>query len=166
MKEIKHELLNENVFNMIGKDWLLITAEKDGKVNTMTASWGGVGILWNKKVAYIFIRPQRYTKEFIDSADRLSLSVLPDSYRKELTYLGRVSGRDEDKIAKANLSLKKYEDVPYFEEARLTLIARKLYAQSLEESSFIDKDIIEACYPGKDYHMMYVVEIETILEAE
>lgn len=166
MKEIKHELFNENAFNMIGKDWLLITAEKDGKVNTMTASWGGIGILWNKKVAYIFIRPQRYTKEFVDSADRLSLSVLPNSYRKELTYLGRVSGRDEDKIAKANLNLKTYEDVPYFEEARLTLIGRKLYAQSLEESSFIEKNIIETCYPEKDYHTMYVVEIETILEAE
>lgn len=166
MKEIKHELFNENAFNMIGKDWLLITAEKDGKVNTMTASWGGLGILWNKKVAYIFIRPQRYTKEFVDSADRLSLSVLPNSYRKELTYLGRVSGRDEDKIEKANLNLKKYEDVPYFKEARLTLIGRKLYAQSLEESSFIEKNIIETCYPEKDYHTMYVVEIEAILEAE
>ncbi len=166
MKEIKHELFNENAFNVIGKDWLLITAEKDGKVNTMTASWGGLGILWNKKVAYIFIRPQRYTKEFVDSADRLSLCVLPNSYRKELGYLGRVSGRDEDKIAKANLSLRKYEDVPYFEEARLTLIGKKLYAQNLEEASFIEKDIIEACYPEKDYHTMYVVEIETILEAE
>ena len=166
MKEIEHELLNENAFNVIGKDWLLITAEKGGKVNTMTASWGGLGVLWNKKVAYIFIRPHRYTKEFVDSADRLSLCVLPNRYRKELGYLGRVSGRDEDKITKANLSVRKYEDVPYFEEARLTLIGRKLYAQSLEEASFIDKDIIEACYPEKDYHIMYVVEIETILEAE
>lgn len=166
MKEIKHELLNENVFNMIGKDWILITAEKDGKVNTMTASWGGLGVLWNKKVAYIFIRPQRYTKEFVDSADKLSISVLPNYYREELSYLGCVSGRDEDKIAKVNLSLRKYDDVPYFDEARLTLIGRKLYAQNLEESCFIEDNIIEEWYPEKDYHMMYVVEIEKILEAE
>ena len=166
MKAITHELFNENAFNMIGKDWLLITAEKDGKVNTMTASWGGVGIMWNKKVAYLFIRPQRYTKEFIDAADKLSICVLPDSYRKELTYLGRVSGRDEDKIAKSQLNLNKYEGVPYFEEARLAFIGRKLYAQSLEESSFVDQSLIETCYPNKDYHVMYVVELETILEAE
>lgn len=166
MREIKHELLNENAFDLIGKDWLLITAEKDGKVNTMTASWGCLGFLWNKKVAYIFIRPQRYTKEFVDASAKLSLSVLPNSYRKELGYLGRVSGRDEDKIAKANLTVKEYDHVPYFEEARLTFIGKKLYAQYLEENCFIEKDIIEKQYPEKDFHMMYVVEIETILENE
>ncbi len=164
MKEISHDHFNENSFNMIGKDWLLITAEKDGRVNTMTASWGGLGIMWNKKVAYIFIRPQRYTKEFVDSADRLSISVLPNSYRRELGYLGRVSGRDEDKISKANLTVKQYEDVPYFDEARLTLICKKLYAQALKEECFIDKGIIDEWYPERDYHIMYVVEIEKILE--
>lgn len=164
MKEISYSDFNENAFDMIGKDWLLLTAEKEGKVNTMTASWGGVGILWNKKVAYIFIRPQRYTKEFVDSSDRLSISVLPNSYRKELQYLGTVSGRDEDKIEKAKLTVNKYEDVPYFEEGRLTFICRKLYAQEMEEKDFIDKSIIDSCYPNRDYHTMYVVEIEKILE--
>lgn len=149
MKEIKHEDFQENAFEMIGKDWLLITAEKDGKVNTMTASWGGVGVLWNKKVAYIFIRPQRYTKEFVDFSDRLSVCVLPNSYRKELSYLGNVSGKDEDKISNANLKVQKYEDVPYFDEARLTLICRKLYAQDLKEEYFIEKDIIDKWYPQK-----------------
>lgn len=149
MKEIKHENFQENAFEMIGKDWLLITAEKDGKVNTMTASWGGVGVLWNKKVAYIFIRPQRYTKEFVDFSDRLSVCVLPNSYRKELSYLGNVSGKDEDKISNANLKVQKYEDVPYFDEARLTLICRKLYAQDLKEECFIEKDIIDKWYPQK-----------------
>lgn len=164
MKEIEHESFNENVFKMIGKDWILISAEKDGKTNTMTASWGGCGILWGKKVAYIFIRPQRYTKEFVDANDKLSLSVLPDSYRKELTYLGTVSGKDEDKISKAGLSLNKYDDVPYFEEARLTFICKKLYAQELQESCFIEEGLIDRWYPEKDYHTMYVVEIEKILE--
>ena len=149
MKVIKHENFQENAFEMIGKDWLLITAEKDGKVNTMTASWGGVGVLWNKKVAYIFIRPQRYTKEFVDFSDRLSVCVLPNSYRKELSYLGNVSGKDEDKISNANLKVQKYEDVPYFDEARLTLICRKLYAQDLKEEYFIEKDIIDKWYPQK-----------------
>lgn len=164
MKEIKHELLEENPFKIIGEDWLLLTAKKDGKVNTMTASWGGLGIMWGKKVAYIFIRPQRYTKEFVDFADKLSVSVLPSKYKKELSYLGTVSGRDEDKISKANLTLKDYEDVPTFEEARLTLICKKLYAQELKEDCFIEKENIEKWYPNKDYHTMYVVEIEKILE--
>ncbi len=164
MKEISYKDLNENVFEMIGKDWLLLTAKKDDKVNTMTASWGGVGILWNKKVVYIFIRPQRYTKEFMDSSEKMSISVLTNEYRKELQYLGTASGRDEDKIAKANLTLKEDKGVPYFEEGRLTFICRKLYAQELEEKDFIDKEIIETSYPERDYHTMYVVEIEKILE--
>ena len=164
MKEISYSDFNENAFDMIGKDWLLLTAEKDGKVNTMTASWGGVGILWNKKVAYIFVRPQRYTKEFIDSNEKLSISVLPNEYRKELQYLGTVSGRDEDKIAKANLTVQNCDNVPYFEESRLTFICKKLYAQQLKEECFIDESIIDTSYPNKDYHMMYVVEIEKILE--
>ncbi len=75
-KEIKPEELTKNPFHMIGKEWMLVTAEKDGKVNTMTASWGGVGIMWGKPVAYVFIRPQRYTKEFIDGTDTFSLSIL------------------------------------------------------------------------------------------
>lgn len=164
MKEIKFEDFSENAFEMIGKDWLLYTAEKDGKVNTMTASWGGLGIMWGKKVAYIFVRPQRYTKEFIDASDRMSISVLPDSFRKQLSYFGKVSGRDEDKIEKSGLTVKKYEDVPGFEEARLTLVCKKLYAQELKEDCFIEKDLTDRWYPDKDYHVMYVVEIEKILK--
>ena len=164
MREITCETLNENVFEMIGKDWMLISAEKDGKTNTMTASWGGTGVLWNKNVAYIFIRPQRYTKEFVDFSDKLSLCVLPESYKKELSYLGTVSGRDEDKITKAGLNVKKYDDVPYFDEARLTFICKKLYAQELKEDCFIETDLIDKCYKQRDFHMMYVVEIEKILE--
>lgn len=104
-KELKPEEWNESVFRKVGKQWMLVTAEKEGKVNTMTASWGGLGILWGKPVAFVFIRPQRYTKEFVDQADRMSLSFLGEEYRKELSYLGTVSGRDEDKIAKAGLTV-------------------------------------------------------------
>lgn len=164
MKEINYQDFNENIFKMIGEDWLLVTAEKDGKVNTMTVSWGGTGILWNKRVAYIFIRPQRYTKEFIDSNDKLSICVLPNTYRKELRYFGTVSGRDEDKIAKTGFNIKEYEGVPYFEEARLTFICKKLYAQDMKEECFIEKDLIDKCYKDGDYHTMYVVEIENMLE--
>lgn len=148
---------------MIGKEWLLITAEKEGKVNTMTASWGGVGIMWGKPVAYIFIRPQRYTKEFVDAADTLSLSVLDEEYRKTLSYLGTVSGRDEDKIAKSGLTVVYEGQTPYFAEAHTALICRKLFAQPYDPACFIDKSCEEKWYPQKDYHTMYIVEIEDVL---
>lgn len=163
MREIRPEELQKNPFQMIGKEWLLVTAEKDGVANTMTASWGGVGIMWGKPVAYVFIRPQRYTKEFIDAADTLSLSVLGEEYRKTLSYLGTVSGRDEDKIGKSGLHVVHDGETPYFEEANTVLICRKLFAQYYDPASFVDKSCDEKWYPNKDYHMMYIVEIEKVL---
>lgn len=166
-KEIKAEEINENTFEIIGKKWMLITAEKSsGEVNTMTASWGGFGVLWRKNVAFIFIRPQRFTKEFIDGAERFSLTFFDESYRKQLGYLGTISGRDENKIEKARLTVEHEEGIPVFKEAETAIICRKLYAQPLEKQFFIDKDSDKECYPNKDYHTMYVGEIEKVLVKE
>ncbi|NTU89284.1 MAG: flavin reductase family protein [Actinobacteria bacterium] len=156
-----------NPFHMIGKDWMLVTAAKaDGTVNTMTAAWGGLGWMWEKPVAYIVIRPQRYTKEFIDESDTLSLSFLGKDYRKSLAYLGGVSGRDEDKIATSGLTIALEGGTPYFTESETVLICRKLYKQDFEPDCFIDASIEAERYPAKDYHAMYIVEVEKILVAE
>ncbi|MEZ3502530.1 MAG: flavin reductase [Lachnospiraceae bacterium] len=163
MRQIKPEELQKNPFQMIGKEWLLVAAEKAGKTNAMTASWGGVGIMWGKPVAYVFIRPQRYTKEFIDASDTFSLSVLGEEYRKTLSYFGTVSGRDEDKIAKSGLQVAYDGATPYFQEAGTVMICRKLFAQYYDPACFIDKTCDETWYPEKDYHMMYIAEIEKVL---
>lgn len=163
MREIKPEELQKNPFQMIGKEWLLVTAEREGKVNAMTASWGGAGIMWNKPVVYIFLRPQRYTKELVDRADTFSLSVLGEEHRGALRYFGSVSGRDEDKIAKAGLQIARADGTPYFEAANTVLICRKLYAQSYDPGCFIDRSLDEKNYPNKDYHTMYIAEIEKVL---
>ena len=98
--EITPESLEKSPFQLIGKEWMLVTAEKDGIVNTMTASWGGLGVMWGKNVAYVVIRPQRYIKEFIDGSDTFSLTFFAPEFKKQLSYLGSVSGKDEDKIKK------------------------------------------------------------------
>ena len=163
MKQIEINEFSENPFKLIGSDWMLITAKKGDKTNMMTASWGGVGILWNKPVATIYVRPQRYTKEFIDNEEYFSLCVLPEEYRKILNYCGTKSGRDEDKIAETKLTIDESEKAPIFKEARLVLICKKLYAQDLTEQSFIDKSLVEKNYKAKDFHTMYIAEIEKIL---
>lgn len=166
-KEISTSEINENVFDMIGKKWMLVTAAKsEEEVNTMTASWGGLGIMWGKPVAFIFIRPQRYTKEFIESSDTLSLTFFDESYRKMLTYMGSVSGKDEDKISKAGLNVRFDDKTPYFEEAEVVLKAKKLYAQDMGEKFLIDKEINDKWYPADDWHTMYVCEIEKVLVRE
>lgn len=163
MKQIEINEFSENPFKLIGSDWMLITAKKGDKTNMMTASWGGVGILWNKPVATIYVRPQRYTKEFIDNEEYFSLCVLPEDYRQILNYCGTKSGRDEDKIAETKLTIDESEKAPIFKESRLVLICKKLYAQDLTEQSFIDKSLVEKNYQSKDFHTMYIAEIEKIL---
>lgn len=163
MKEIRPEELSGNVFDMIGKKWMLITAEKDGKANTMTASWGGLGVLFGKPVAFFFIRPQRYTKEFVEAADRASLSFFDESFRQTLNYCGTVSGRDEDKIAKTGLTLTHEGAVPCFKEAETTLIVRKMYRQDMKKECFLDHAMDDKWYADGDYHTVYVAEIEKVL---
>ena len=157
--------IRDNPFTMIGDQWMLITAEKDGRVNAMTASWGGVGVLWGKKVAYIFIRPQRFTKEFVDASETLSLCFMPESQRENLRYFGSVSGRDEDKVAKTGLTVRHDGETPFFAESDCVMICRKIFSQTIDPAGFIDRSIDAACYAAKDYHEMYVCEIEKVLKA-
>lgn len=156
----KNDMLKESVFSLIGDRWMLVAAtDKSGRTNAMTASWGGMGVLWGKKVAFVFIRPQRYTKRFVDEAEKFTLSFFDDSYKKMLGYMGKVSGKDEDKIAKSGLTVTDRNGAPVFKEASLTLVCRKMYRDTLKEENFIDKSIIEKWYPQKDYHDVYVAEI-------
>lgn len=143
--------------------WMLITAEKDGVANTMTASWGGLGVMWNKEVVFVVIRPQRYTKEFVDQTEMFSLSFFNESHKKDLSYLGKVSGRDEDKIAKTQLTLAKDSQAPYFKEAETVIFAKKLYIQPMDAKFLLDKEIDTRWYPEKDYHYLYIAEVCKII---
>jgi len=164
--EIKPEEIKKNPFQLIGKDWMLITAEKDGKVNTMTASWGGFGVMWNKNVAYIVIRPQRYTKEFVDQSHSFSLTFFDKGFEKQLSYLGTASGRDEDKILKSNLSIDHFGETPYFSNGNLVIICNKLYAQEYKSECFIDPTLDKKSYPDQDHHTLYIAEITQVLVKE
>ena len=162
MKKINFEELNINPYKVIAKDWMLITAGTDS-YNTMTASWGQMGSLWGhgggRQVVTIYVRPTRYTKEFVENNEYFSLSFFDEEYRKDLSYLGTVSGRDEDKVSKTKLTPCINEKATYFNEAKLVLICRKLYKQDIQEECYIDKDIIDDNYPLRDFHTMYIGEI-------
>lgn len=142
---------------------MLVSATKDGKTNTMTASWGGFGVMWNREVVFVVIRPQRYTKEFVDAVDSFSLTFFDKSHLKTLGYLGRVSGRDEDKIEKSKLTLALDNNIPYFEEAETIIFAKKLYVQAMEGEHFLNKDIIKEWFPQSDFHILYIAEITKVL---
>ena len=162
MKEINPLEFDENIFKLIGKDWLLITAEKNDRVNMMTASWGQAGIMWNKPVVNIFVRSSRFTKEFLDSGDFFSLCVLPENLRNLHKICGYKSGRDTDKVLETGLCVEHDGLFPYFKESRLVIECKKLFCQELSESSFCDKSIFEKNYPTKDLHTQYIGEITKI----
>lgn len=154
-----------NPFKKIGSQWMLVTACSDDKANTMTASWGGVGIMWGKPVATVYIRPQRYTKEFIDDNEYFTVSFLPEKYRKALNVCGSVSGRNvEDKWEQAGLHPLFTDGTAAVEEADEIYVCRKLYAQEMKPECFIDKECDDKWYPAKDYHTMYIAEIVKVLK--
>jgi flavin reductase (DIM6/NTAB) family NADH-FMN oxidoreductase RutF len=126
--------------------------------NTMTASWGGLGVLWERKVATCFIRPTRYTYEFAERSQYFALSFFNEKHRRALTYCGTHSGRHSDKAKEAGLTPVKEGGFVYFEEARLVLACRKIYAQDIDPGRFLDPKI-DDMYPQKDYHRMYIGEI-------
>lgn len=158
-KKITPYDISDNVFTSIGKNWMLITAGNKTTSNCMTASWGGFGVLWNKPVVYIFVRPHRFTNEFIDKEDYFTINFFEDSYKNVLTICGKQSGRDINKAAYCGLQEFEttHKSIGY-KNARMIIECKKIYAQQLSENYFIDISNLTH-YPSKDYHIMYVGEI-------
>jgi len=155
--------LNESVFKLIGKDWMLVCAGTREKYNMMTASWGTCGVLWNRPIAIAFIRPQRYTYEFVEKHDIFTLNFFDKNYREELNLLGTKSGRDINKMKIDTLDA---EVSPggsvYFRQAKIVMECKKLYFDNIKPELFLDKKINEL-YPNKDYHRFYIGEIVNLL---
>lgn len=165
--EIRPDEISDNPFKLLGKDWMLITAGQPQAFNTMTASWGGLGVLWEKPVATIYVRPQRYTREFIEREEYVSLCFFDEAQRQALSICGAVSGRDADKMALTGLH--PVQDpgsgAMYFEEARLVLILKKLYTHTIDPAGACNIDLAPF-YPGEDYHHLYLGEIVRVLRKD
>ncbi|UCE74142.1 MAG: flavin reductase [Methanomassiliicoccales archaeon] len=158
-KAIDPNLIEDNAFKLIGTDWMLITAGTLDNYNTMTASGGGFGMLWKRKVCFCVIKPKHYTYSFMEKAKYFTLSFFAEEYRSVLEFCGSTSGRDVDKVAAVGITpIKGASGTVYFAEARLVLECRKIYFQDIDPNHFIDPKIHER-YPDKDYHRMYIGEI-------
>ncbi|MDD5019829.1 MAG: flavin reductase [Candidatus Omnitrophica bacterium] len=159
LKAVKPELLKDNPFQAIGKEWMLISAGTSEYHNMMTASWGAWGVLWHKPVCFCFIRPHRYTFEFMERKPFYTLNFFDKKFKKALQLCGSKSGRDIDKVKAAGLTAcRDRTGAVYFAEARLVIVCRKIYFQDIEPRHFLDPSI-EENYPKKDYHRMYAGEV-------
>lgn len=169
MREISINELKLNPMTLIGGEWWVIAAgnQYDG-CNAMTASWGHLGAMWERPegkahmglpTAIVYVRPHRYTKEYLDRESHFSLSIFSSSHKKALGYLGTHSGREGDKIAAAGLKPIFADGMIYFAQAKMVFLCRKLYHAPLQEAGFVDKSLIDNCYPKRDFHEMYIGEI-------
>ena len=166
LKFIYRKSLNFNPFTKIGSEWMLITAGDESGCNTMTASWGGLGVLWGKNVATCYIRPQRYTKKFVDANDTFTLSFYGPEHKQALSICGSKSGRDCDKVKEAGLTPYFVDGTAAFEEADMVFVCKKLYEDEIRPENFIAKENDEKWYPEKDYHTVYIAEITKVLVRE
>lgn len=164
-KEIDVKELEMKPFKMIGQEWLLITAGDETGYNTMTASWGNLGIMWNKNIATVYIRPQRYTKQFVDSNDLFTISFYDSDMKDALRLCGTKSGRDCDKVKEAGLEPVFEDSTTYFKQAKLVLVCKKLYCDVIRPDKFVGDDG-ERWYPEKDYHYIYMAEVVKALKSE
>ena len=161
--ELDPSEITGNVFDRIGKEWMLITAGKPEKYNTMTASWGAVGVMWGKPSATCYIRKSRFTKEFVDAGEYFTLTVLKDGHRQALNTLGSKSGRDMDKMHESGLTPVFVEGQPTFEEAELVLICRKRGVTDIAPDDMA-QEVQDKWYGDHDYHTMYIGEIVAAYE--
>ena len=156
-KQIDITKLNENFIDSIGNEWMLITAGDEQKHNTMTASWGFMGNIWGVPTAVCVVRPQRYTKEFLENNEYFSLSFYGDNNAIH-KVCGKLSGREVDKPKETGLIPVFDDDTVYYEQARLVLICKKMYVQEMKKECFVDPKIAEKWYDD-DFHFVYVGEI-------
>ena len=155
--ELNVHAIDFNPFEKLNKRWMLLSCTDGVKANSMTAGWGGMGVIWERDVFFCLVRPTRYTFELLQKTDTITLSFFGEDYRKELTYLGRTSGRDEDKLALCGLTPVIEDKLVYFKEAKLVITGKLIAQTDLAGSDLLDRDL-ESFYPKKDYHRLYVCE--------
>lgn len=146
-------------FELIGTQWMLITAGSLENYNTMTASWGGVGIMWNQPVITTYIRPQRYTKEFIDKEKYFTVSFYDEKFKPQLQLCGTKSGREINKTKETGFTPKIFGESVAFEQAKTVLVCEKQYVQQINPQGFLNSKIIDTSYPNEDFHFMYISKI-------
>lgn len=156
--------INDNVFKLLDKDWMLVTAGNLDDFNTMTASWGHLGILWNLPIAIAYIRPQRHTYGFATRYPDYTLSFFTETYRPALQFCGTRSGRDTDKIAETGLTpIQTERGNVIFQEARMVFECRKIYEDDLKKKRFLVPEIAKKNYPKNDFHRFFMGEIINVL---
>ena len=155
--------LKESFSNLIGEKYALITVFDKNNLNMMTASWGSMGIMWNKNVVNVVVRPSRYTYDFLMNNEYFTLNFLQDGNADVYKLCGSKSGRDCDKVKASGLIPIEIESSKFaFDKSEYVFVCKKLYAQPMRKEYFVSSEYGDKTYPNDDVHTMFIAELEEI----
>ena len=165
-RKVKLDDISFEANKMFDNEWAVLAAsKKDESSNCLTISWGSYGELWGKPIMVAYVRPERFSHEFIDDSEYFSINFFDEKYKKETLYLGTHSGRDEDKVGKVGFHYIDGEKCKYFEEANLVFVLRKIYSDNFKKENFIDQSIVDKIYgENGQLHTFYIGEIVEVLK--
>ena len=165
-KEIELDRLNINPFTTIKKDWFLITAGTKSAFNTMTAGWGALGHCFNKDMVTVYVRKSRYTYEFLENNEYFSICFFDEIHHHGLDVCGNLSGRSSNKVEVAGFTPVFHERAPYFEEAKVVFICKKVLTHDIQSSDFVNPNFDNEVYPEGDRHVVFMGQIIKVLHSE
>ena len=149
--------MNINPFDKFNRQWALVTAGNEDNFNSMTISWGSMGTIWGKDIITIYIRPERYTFEFLDKNDSFTVSFYDEKYRNALNIMGTLSGRDTDKAKESGLSPVSIEDSMTYKEADETYLCKKIYMDQIDKTKLPEN--LKKYYEDKKTHYIILGEV-------
>lgn len=154
--------LNAEVFSQFGRKWALVCAGTMERHNAMTIGWGGLGTLWERPVATVYVKPVRHTYAFLEESGYFTVSFYGEEYRHALEVMGTTSGRDTDKDAAAGLTPIAVGEGVTYAQAEVTLLCRKIYCQDLDPSRMMP-EVVDHYYRTEAPHRMYVGEVVDVI---
>lgn len=161
-RRIDPERIPGNIIKLLAEDWMLITAGGENNFNMMTASWGGLGHLYGKPVAFCFIYPSRHTYQLMEKGDTYTLSFYTETHREALKYCGSHSGKNEDKVTGSQLTpITTPTGSRAFEEAWMIIECKKMVSQTFAPEALHDEKLKDE-WSGKPLHKMYIGEITNV----
>lgn len=161
LHSVDPKTLDMNLAELLRSRGALLTAGTKAGCNTMTIGWAQTGVVWGKAVCTVYVRPERYTYQFMEAQDYFTVSFLPETEKKTIALCGSKSGRDTDKVAACGLTVEYGTGgAPYFAQAELVLVCRKLYVQDLDLGPVTDEAVLGFYKPGQGgIHRAYTGEI-------
>jgi flavin reductase (DIM6/NTAB) family NADH-FMN oxidoreductase RutF len=157
---VKYNEYSQKMLEQLEKG-VFLTTKVNGKVNTMTIAWGGINVVWNKKVFVAYVRYTRETYKMLEETDEFTINVpLDKDMHKELSFCGTKSGRDYDKIKEAHINLLDSRTIstPILADCDLHYECKVIYKQAMEPNS-ISNTIKNRFYSSNDFHVVYYGEI-------